>query len=276
MKEVFLIASITFREALRRKVWLWVIIIVVGLVLIDWVFTLTPRDTRFSLANNADPRVMFAQYFGRALILFFASIIAVVLGASQITAELDRGVLATILPKPVSRLQVFLGKWLGIIACSDLVVVAAFMLNWVALALIYGLHSGVTFNVMTLGVMLLYPVLYGTLTMAWSSFANMVVALMLTATLYAVTWIGDTIVVAIARATQNEMLQKAQVLSTWVIPHARLSSWLSAVDVDFVTQMQGRLGMPSVCSLWDKTYVILYVVFFFAGSYFVFSKRDVQ
>jgi ABC-type transport system involved in multi-copper enzyme maturation permease subunit len=267
--------SITVREAIRRKVWLWVIIIVFAVAVADWASTLA-TGSRMGSMPMGDIRPAAAQMMGRGIILFFSSIIAVALAAGQITGELERGVLATILPKPINRFQVYLGKWLGVIVFADAVVLLSFSLNWVALCIIYGMKNGLGWHWEGLGVMMLYPMLYGTMTLAWSSFGGMVVSLLLTATLYAVTFLGDAIVSVIAKITENHALERLQILSTWVIPHARLSSWLSAADSDLFSQASARFGMVVPAELVDKLYVVGYMAVFFVLAYVVFSRRDVQ
>ena len=109
-------------------------------------------------------------WLGCGTIKFFASILAVTLAAGAITAEVERGVLSTIVPKPLARWQIYLGKWLGL-----LILLAVSVAVWGGL-LAWGIwHQTGTFHPrMFDGVLAaaLFPLLFTTLTLFFSSFAT--------------------------------------------------------------------------------------------------------
>ncbi len=279
MRGVLLIASITLREAMRRRVWLGVLVILVGLALIDFTVPLEmERSPRFGgdSAERLKHGLEMAQYFGARIMLFFSSIMAILLGASQVSAEVERGTLATILAKPIRRVQVLLGKWLGLVAFGVCVILFCYSVNWLVLSLRYGFGAGASFNVPALLVMLLYPTLYGTITMAWSSFAGMALSLLLTAMIYAATFVGDGIVKVISQLTDNKSLKDLELLSRWVIPHQRLGEWLFSLEKGLATTIvQAISGVPEG-TLFDKLYIFIYIIAFFWFAHLVFSRRDVQ
>lgn len=280
MRSVLLISSITLKEALRRWVWLWVIFIIGGMVLMDLIIpnAMSNRGNMRGLSDEQMMRqgILIASWVGIRIILFFTSIIAIVLAAGQISAEIDKGVLSTILPKPIMRWQVMLGKWIGVVFFPWSVMVTCVLLNWLLLSLLYRGQPAEMPPWPVIGVMLLYPALYGTITLAFSSFANMVFALLLTVTLYAVTYIGDVVISVIARLTQSKGLENLQALSGWIIPHDRLSRWLGSYDTSIFAQANRQVvNLPSA-DTWDKAYIFLYMVAFFALGAFIFSRRDVN
>jgi Cu-processing system permease protein len=278
MRQILLIMSITIREAIRRKVWLWILVMIAGLIVIDWATMYHPPQTSESqqvpAIQGVDFRLIIAMYFGANIILFFSSIIAVVLAAGQVSGDMDRGVLSTIVSKPVTRFQVILGKWLGVVVFSSATILITLCADWAFLVGVYGGEHGLTINLESVGVMLLYPVLYGTITLAWSSFGSMVLSLLMTATLYAITWIGDGIVQIIAEVTRNEALKQLWLLSKWIIPHQRLGEWRISLQEGFFALMREARGVD--VTLFDKLYVIGYIVVFFLFAYAVFSRRDVH
>jgi ABC-type transport system involved in multi-copper enzyme maturation permease subunit len=129
-------------------------------------------------------------------------------------------------------------------------------------------------------VMLLYPVLYGTLTIAFSSFGSMVMSLMLTATLYSFTFIGDTIIHIIAEITQNESLRKLEVLSDWLIPHGRLATWFGSLEQGMVPAMRREMGRRAgehlTYTSFDQFYIFAYIIGFLLLANIVFSRRDLN
>lgn len=281
MREILLITSITLREALRRKVWLWVLIILGGMALMDFMIPHAiqgnMRMQAFNEAEKTRQGILMAQHIGTRIAIFFSCIIAIVLAAGQISTEIERGVLATILPKPLARWQVLVGKWIGVVVFPCFCILFSLTANWLICSAIYGFGSGYKVDVPALGVMMLYPMLYATVTLAFSSFSSMVLALLMTCTLYAVTMVGDMIIKVIARITESKQLENLQVLSTWIIPHDRLSRWLGRSEESFLTAVSRQMtgGLEAVTA-FDQFYVCAYIVGFFLLSLLVFSKRDIS
>jgi ABC-type transport system involved in multi-copper enzyme maturation permease subunit len=124
MKKILTIAKHTFREAARDRV-------LYGLLAFATVFIFL--DLFFARLALGDP--VMIKSFGLAGIYVFGLIITVFLGASIIQKEIERRTLYFILSKPVSRVQLVLGKFFGLLGAILLTValMAAIYLAVVAL-----------------------------------------------------------------------------------------------------------------------------------------------
>src|SRR5262249_43457394 len=135
---VFTIAGLTIKEAVRRRtlvgsLLLGLLVLGVSLLLI----MIREQFARNLHAGHMDP-VKFATRYAEArgvitlLCLFstrvLGSLFAILLAGGAISGEIERGLLAVILPKPIGRWQILLGKWIGL-NC----VLAGSVLFWTAL-----------------------------------------------------------------------------------------------------------------------------------------------
>lgn len=105
MKKILTIAKHTFREAARDRV-------LYGLLAFATAFIF--MDIFFARLSLGDP--VMIKSFGLAGIYLFGLMITVFLGASIIQKEIERRTLYFILSKPVSRAELVLGKFFGLLA----------------------------------------------------------------------------------------------------------------------------------------------------------------
>jgi Cu-processing system permease protein len=111
MRNILVIAKNTFRETIRDR-------ILYGILGFSLIYVaITYLLAKISLG---DPVVL--KSFGLAGIYFFGSIITIFLGASIIHKEIERRTLYFIFSKPVSRLQLILGKFFGLFAAVTMTI----------------------------------------------------------------------------------------------------------------------------------------------------------
>lgn len=115
MNPALTIASLTIREALRRKLILALAAITVAMVgLSTWGFyklshsanAITSGETRVALPTSF---ILFMFMFS-----FVVALSASAIASPAVSAEIDSGVLAAVVTRPVRRGEVLLGKWLGL------------------------------------------------------------------------------------------------------------------------------------------------------------------
>ncbi len=126
---VLTVASLTLREALRRKViWALTALTAILLALDAWGFSsLHGMDTEFGTMTSVQARLLASQLLN--LVMFAMSLI-VALGAAflagpTLAGETESGVALAMLARPVRRTSVLFGKWLGL---------SAFAAGYVAIA----------------------------------------------------------------------------------------------------------------------------------------------
>ncbi|MFH1748032.1 MAG: ABC transporter permease subunit [Planctomycetota bacterium] len=106
MRNIFAIARLTFSEGIRMKIVL-VFLLVLVFVMLRMPFTLRGDET---LAGRLQT---FLEYsLGAVGVLL--SMACVFLSCSTLTSEIKSNVIHLVIAKPVSRLQILAGKWLGI------------------------------------------------------------------------------------------------------------------------------------------------------------------
>ncbi len=117
------IASNTFKEAVRNKAF-------IGLMLGAFAFLV------FSLVlselNLQAQRLRVVFSFGLFSISLFGVLIAIVMGVIQLHKEIDKKTIYTIVPKPVHRFEIIVGKYVGMLLIL-IVEVAALSLVWVGI-----------------------------------------------------------------------------------------------------------------------------------------------
>ncbi|NUP99050.1 MAG: ABC transporter permease [Armatimonadetes bacterium] len=120
MGVVLAMAKATYRESIRQRVLL--VVLLLGLLLIA-------VSVAFSYLSTGE-EFRFVVDFGLVGITLVGLGLAVILGGFMIPNEVERRVIFTVLTKPVSRMQYILGKFLGacaVIFVIDLLVGLAFV-----------------------------------------------------------------------------------------------------------------------------------------------------
>jgi ABC-type transport system involved in multi-copper enzyme maturation permease subunit len=124
MGVILAIAKATYRESIRQRVLLVVLLLGLMLIGVSYAFSYLSTGEEFR----------FVVDFGLVGITLVGVGLAIILGGFMIPNEVDRRVVFTILSKPVSRVQYLLGKFLGaaaVILVLDLLMGAAFVFAYV-------------------------------------------------------------------------------------------------------------------------------------------------
>lgn len=141
----FLIARFTLQEAIRRRLFLAVIILS-ALLLLAFTIILSVAinfyQSNSATANGGNPSPqlfllsagVFLDILMIWLVYLLSSLLTIVLTAGMIAGEIEAGTLAVIVPKPLSRAEIVLGKWLG---SALILVVYTLLLFFAFLAVIY-------------------------------------------------------------------------------------------------------------------------------------------
>lgn len=129
MNPVWVVASITFREAARKKI-LWTALVVgIGFVIVfgaGLYYQLTDLRT-----SNIAPFLRYQLLSATLMIgLYTVDLLAVVMtiltSLDTISGEIASGTIQAIATKPVARWQVLIGKWAGFVAMLAVYVGAMF------------------------------------------------------------------------------------------------------------------------------------------------------
>ncbi len=141
---LLLITRFTLQEAIRRRLFLAVIILS-ALLLVAFIILLSVAINLFQSNSSANGGTLSPQLFLLSggvffdilmiwLVYLLSSLLTIVLTAGMISGEVEAGTFAVIVPKPISRTEIVIGKWLG--SALILVVYTALMF-FAFLAVIY-------------------------------------------------------------------------------------------------------------------------------------------
>ena len=274
------IAVLTLKEAVRRRA--PIISLLIGLLLLVGLF-IPLRGQLLLLPRPRANAIVAGIYIVLAtdIVKFFASVFAIALAAGAVSAELERGVLSSILPKPVTRFSVYAGKWLGLVAFVALNVVVWATVIW-GVATIRAPHVSHAGVWTALPYLLLYPVVFATLALFFSTFASFPLAAGLSILLTGVGW-SETILYLLGRQLDIDVLTTLSRAAGWLMPLGRMSRWVAegmgpvllrsggaAFEVGSRGPFRDIVAVP-----FDLVYIGLYALLAFAAGAIILGRRDV-
>lgn len=124
MHNALLIAELSLREAVRKRL-VSVLLILSALFVGFYLFGIYRMESHLDeRAINAglegrSPNgasnipVMYATMFGMYLVYFLGSLMAVLSTVSAISGDIENGVMQSVIARPVSRMGLVFGRWLG-------------------------------------------------------------------------------------------------------------------------------------------------------------------
>jgi ABC-type transport system involved in multi-copper enzyme maturation permease subunit len=142
---LLLITRFTLQEAIRRRLFLAVLLLTALLlmaftILLSIAINLLQSTGPSANGGNLSPRLFLLSggVFFDILMIWLAyllsGLLTIVLTANMISGEVEAGTFAVIVPKPISRSEIVLGKWLGY---ALIIVVYTALLFFALLAIIY-------------------------------------------------------------------------------------------------------------------------------------------
>ncbi|MEX2381979.1 MAG: ABC transporter permease subunit [Opitutales bacterium] len=176
LDRVSAIARNTFLEAVRQKLFHFLVIIAIGIIASSQFF----REFDFGASE-----LKFITDFGFGAIVFFGSILSIVATAQLFFSEIENKTALTILAKPLLRSEFIIGKFLGVflvllVFTLVMTIVLAALLFWREMALIAQLGEAFDEGERVLyGDLFLYGLvqwlkfgIMATITMVVASFSN--------------------------------------------------------------------------------------------------------
>jgi len=281
MISLWTIASLTLKEAFRRKT--YIATLLVAVIFICWSLLRMPFHPGMSSSPDAmsadqDPQAMadgvgkFFAWLGCGMIKFFSSVMAITLAAGAISTEIDKGVLSVIVPKPLSRVTIYLGKWLGL-----LIYLAASIALWAALLVFVVWHLTGSFHPRILvGVLAtcLFPLLFTTLTLCFSTFASNALAAGLSLIAAGIS-LADDLLLSLSTMLQNDTLKTISSLVGYIVPIGKMNHWITrGLGTSGFDPTTLRNPLASAATSADLVYICVYIVAALGVGIWVFQKRD--
>ncbi|HEU5317827.1 MAG TPA: ABC transporter permease [Chloroflexota bacterium] len=285
------IARLTFREAVRRKALYGAIALTLGfLALYSWGTGVAVRELHESVPRGLaragaqigqDLSVLaIGELFlaGLFAVSNIAGLLAIFMAAGTIAQEVDQGTLHSIVPKPLARWEVVVGKWLGGAAMLAIYVTVTSL----ATALIVYLQSGYFSRALPVGIVLLVAkaTLLYSVTLVGSSVLPAIATGIAMFILYVVANVAG-LVEQVGVAAEIETMVKIGVYGSIVLPSDAL--WKMAAYVVQppnplpalgINVSIGPFGVVHPPSVWMGLYGVAYTAAALGVAVWLFSRRD--
>lgn len=293
---VWTIAGLTLKEAVRRRTLLGALLMGLLIFGLSLLLILIRARMQEMVADGSHDTVWFSLNYPLArsvimvLCLFtirvLGSLFAILLAGGAVSGEIERGLLAVILPKPVPRWQILLGKWIGLNVILAGSVLVWGLLVWASLS--WQTHANLSALIAAGFYLTLFPVVVCTLTLTLATATPRFVGMTLALTISAFSWF-DGILNALGSHFEAAPLHWLANFASVVMPQGCIAWWIKDAT-DAINYTNGRQDLqfgvsPQFVKEWgaahlhlahlDALYLILYVVGVFMLGAFLFERRDV-
>ena len=283
MSAISIIARLTFREAIRRRIMLAGLVLGIAFVILfsigtHFIFGDIANDTAANMPSQMAADILIAESTNTFMMMglyaatFLSIAMAALLGADTLAGEINSGTIQTITTKPIRRADVVLGKWLGFAELLGLYV----LLLCGGIVLSTFLQSGYIPQNLSIGLGLIYTesILIMTITLMLSSAFPALATGGIVFGLYGLAFIGGW-VEQFGTLLQNDTAIKVGILASLLIPSESL--WRRAA-FEMQTPISGTFGSPfnttSVPSPLMMGYAFLYLILVLVMAVRIFQSRD--
>ncbi len=293
---VFIIAGLTLKEAVRRRTFLGAVLI--GLLVLGLSLLLQVIKARMqaSVGDGSRDAGWYAVNYPLArsvimsLCLFtirvLGSIFAILLAGGSISGEIERGLLAVILPKPVRRGEILLGKWIGLNLILFVSVLAWGLTVWVSLT--WQTRADLSALVLVSFYLTLFPLVICTLTLTLSTVAQRLLGTSVALVISAFSWF-DGILNSLGTNFDAGILHGLANFASVLMPQGCIAWWIkdATEQINYVSNRADfRMGdSPQFVREWglshlhlphlDSLYLAVYIVVVFCIGVALFERRDV-
>jgi Cu-processing system permease protein len=283
MKKIWILARMTFREAIRRRIVLtglvlgvcFLVIFSIGFHMIS--AAISENASRVGGAVNKIARSEASNFLllaGLYAVTFLSVAMGALLSADTLAGEINSGSIQTIITKPLRRSDVVIGKWLGFAGLLGLY--SVLMSGGTVLSIL--LQTGYIPKNILPGLSLIYleALLVMTVSLAGSSAMPALATGGMVFGLYGLAFIGGWIE-QIGSLLNNPTAVKVGIVTSLLIPTEAL--WRRAA-FEMQSPLSSALGMTpfsavSVPSTLMILYAILYLMIALVVAVSTFRHRDI-
>jgi Cu-processing system permease protein len=283
VNKIWIVARMTFREAIRRRIVLTGLVLgVIFLVIFSIGFRMiySAISAEMSEGASALTRVWqneasnFLLLAGLYAVAFLSVAMGALLGADTLAGEISSGTIQTVVTKPLRRSDVVLGKWLGF--AGLLALYCLLMAGGTALSVF--LQSGYSAPNFLVGLSLLYleALVVMTVSLACSSAMPALATGAMVFGLYGLAFIGGWIE-QIGAVFRNSTAVQVGIVTSLIIPTEaiwRRATFEMQAPLSAALQMTpfSTLSVPSVLMI---VYAIVYLVIALVIAIKTFEGRDI-
>lgn len=282
MRSIWILARMTFREAIRRRIVLTGLVLgVVFLIIFSIGFHMIVAAASEAAANAGQATARIARSEGSNFLLlaglyavtFLSIAMGALLGADTLAGEINSGTIQTIVTKPIRRSDVVFGKWLGFALLLGLY--SLLMAGGTVLSVF--VQSGYVPPHISAGLALIYleALLIMTISLTFSSALSGLATGGVVFGLYGLAFIGGWIE-QFGSLLHNQTAINVGIVTSLIIPSEAL--WRRA-SFEMQSPLSGALGMSpfsaiSVPSVLMIVYAVLYLLVVLGIGVNIFKNRD--
>jgi len=284
MSSIGILARLTFREAMRRRIMLaglvlGILFLVIYSLGLHFIITQVDSVADAKVPSGVAKTILSIESMNGLLmaglyaVTFLSIAMAALLGADTLAGEINSGTIQTIATKPIHRADIVLGKWLGFTGLLG----AYVLLMGGGVVLSMFLQTSYTPDNLLAGLSLIYmeAVLIMTITLMCSAAFPALATGGIVFGLYGLSFIGGWIE-QIGAAIHNPTAVRIGIITSLIIPSESL--WRRAA-FEMQTPLAGVLGVSpfgatSVPSVLMVVYAGLYLIAILILSIRIFQKRD--
>jgi len=282
VKNIWIIARMTFREAIRRRIVLTGLVLGVAFLVIfsigfHMIYAAALQST--NPAPGAVARVAQGEgtnvllLMGLYAVAFLSVAMGALLGADTLAGEITSGTIQTIVTKPIRRSDVILGKWLGFAGLLGLY--SLLMSGGTVISVL--IQAGYSPPHLPAGLTLIYleALLIMTISLSCSSTLSGLATGGVVFGLYGLAFIGGWIE-QFGSLLQNQTAVKVGIVTSLIIPSEALwrrASFEMQSPLASALQMS-PFGAVSVPSLLMVGYAVLYLVVALTLAISTFQHKD--
>lgn len=229
---ILTIARLTLREASRRRLLLAIAVLtLVVAILSAWAFHRLLQfpcgsDINLKVCSAANLKLIAATLL--ILLMFMFSFVlalgAAFLGAPSIATDLESGIVLAMLPRPIRRSDVVIGKWLGLSTLITLYATISCGLEFVILKVAVGYVP--PHPILAIAFLVAEAVALLTLTLLGSTRLPAMTCGIIVLVLFGMTWMGG-VAGAVGAAFNSRAVQNVGTVSSLILPTDGL--WRAAV-----------------------------------------------
>lgn len=281
VRRIWLLARMTFREAVRKKM-IWAVFLMTALFVgffgwgitrfkATWDARAAARSFRFPITfNQAVDLNMAVAVF---IIFFLAGVMGIFAAIGTIAGEVEFGTFQAILPKPIRRWEVVIGKWVGYAIMLALYVGIVMAAVATEVGTITGhVPAGTVKTTLVVIIatwwLLALTVLGSTI---FATMANGIVCYMI----YAF-GLAATIVESMGQLFQIKTMENAGLILSLLFPSQRIYNYANYLIQPATNISFGGGGGPSSTPPSGAVvpFAVGYLILLVIGACFVFRKKD--
>ena len=298
---IFTIVGLTLKEAWRKKTVLGALLLGALVLAFSLLLILIKARMNYMVAHHSrgwDADRMAYEYPNACglvtiMCLFFIRVLGMLFGrllaGGAISGEIEAGLLAVILAKPVPRWQILLGKWLGLNLVALCSVVVWTALLWFSIKEQWPRPATIPLErILSVAPYLaLYSVMACTLTLMFSTVFHRVLGTSLTLVVAVVSWC-DGIFNFLGDRFEVPILHTLADFSCLLMPQGYVAWWIRGLTEDFTDNLptESPLHSSRLLQEWgsqhlhfahlDAVYVAFYLIAVLALGILLFHRREIQ